>query len=654
MLRMRRYYFLDTDGVWHGPFPYLVIVVLTLAGRISPTTYLWHSRLARDGAQHPSQSIYARKAAHEFRFLPTWVFASNLKAMAINTIRGVRRCVAPNEWEKFVATPIDLKSAIEGAVPAFVMPSIMAINDFAANREYRIALAFDVGDAKGEFSEHAIEIFSGENQGIYFEILLQDPPENLHGVLHQESYGLNNELLLKGRGRNLEIAKNSVFDFSTRYPFKPQVLKGRFSQVNTVSPDDYKNCYNRLMIKVEDDKMVGPQDLLVPSGRHVYDKEQFNVDRSLMGISFRSGGAFTDFTIKGMHYRIFSLSDTILLIDGLDREDLSSFQIKGEVARVAMGLMSGKYYGDGCLYVSSNTPTFQDVAGVWYEVERETVISTRRTIDQRAFRATLKEDNGELSAEEMTQRKLDRPVDANFFSALCEALTTDPDLFHAANLVISAMGNNNLLQQGALYSVALEALTNALGEKKSKDLKPIADAGLSRDFVKGLQDVLATYRPKIPAEAFTILEKNITGINRPTNRDKLVRTFELFGVKLSDQDKEAIDKRNDYLHGRNPLAPKQTFELTQLSLRLHTLIVSLLLKSCGYSGHLINLDSYLYLTDEDNLVALWSKIDTQLLTSLRELQKALEDKNLAKAKELKLKLTAYLKELRFAEFFRII
>jgi hypothetical protein len=165
-------------------------------------------------------------------------------------------------------------------------------------------------------------------------------------------------------------------------------------------------------------------------------------------------------------------------------------------------------------------------------------------------------------------------------------------------LVISGMGNPDPVQQGALYSVALETLTDALGEANSKDLKPVEKQVFKR-LKADIEAVLPKYQEEVSAVGIEILQKKIETLNSPTNQDKLVKTFALFGIELSDSDIKAIKERNAYLHGRSPLSRELDFELTQISLRLHTLIVALLLKSVGYSGPIVNLDNNAYLIDED-------------------------------------------------------
>lgn len=650
---MKKFYFLNKDKRWQGPYRYPQILLFCLNRTIKPTTYLWHNRLAPDIGHHPSESIYARKNAHEFRALPIWVFGYNLNIIVRNSINSLKKkWNKKDNWAKFAAKPLEFPTILENAIKIYLIPSITAIHDFGAPGDFRVNLIYiENGDEmKAKVSEYPIQLFNDNNTGIKFEITMAYPPV-VGGVNHKESYGLHRQLRLIGENENIDIDKNCVFDFSTRYPYQPQILKGRFRQANFVTANNYKNCYNRLILKIDDDKIIGPQDIIADFGRHLYDHEKFNVHDSLMGLSIKTGGSFTEVVIGGTRYDFYNVEGNLILIDGADKEDLAIFKQKVEVIRIAFAVMSGKFYGGPCNYVSSEDPDFKQVNGVWYELEKMPVLSNRRTIDLQFFRSTFKETDEDYLEK---YKAINGPVDTALFSALCEALWTKESLLYAANLVISGMGNSDPLQQGALYSVALETLTATLGQAKSKELKPIAEKELSQAFVTELKAVLSRYADKISEEGLTILGKNIDGVNRPTNRDKLVKTFEIYGIPLSNEDKETIDKRNDYLHGHNPLDLQHTFELTQISLRLHTLIVALLLKSVGYVGHIINLDIHIYLTDEEKMLELSLEEQAVYKKLVDQIQQAIQNQEEKKINIVKAELGKHIKNNKLSDLIRII
>ena len=499
-------------------------------------------------------------------------------------------------------------------------------------------------------TEFPIALTRDIQPGISFEVTMQEPPQ-VGGVLHKESYGLHRRLFLKSEKENIAIEKNSAFDFSTRFPYKPQILKGRFSQANLIVPSQYKNGYNRLILKTEDDKLLGPLDLIERSGSHLFDYEKFNVHPSLMGMSFRTGGGHVKIELNEKHYRFFEVADSLYIIDGLYPEDMDIFKQKAETIRIALSILSGKFYGGECNYVTSPKPDFTEIEGVWYEMERRSVLSDRRIIDLQFFRTTFKESDHDY---ETKYKAVNKAVDAKLFSDLCNVLSSNEDLLHAAELVISGMGNQDPVQQGALYSVALETLTAVLGEKKAKDLKPVEDDAMFQKLKEDFLDVLKNYETIIHAQGISILQKKMETLNSPPNQDKLTKTFEVYGITLTDEDKAAIKNRNKYLHGRSPLKRELQFELMQISRRLHTLIVALLLKSVGYAGHIINLDAHAYINDEEKLFEFISAQNETIHSVVAELEKAGNKQDNVKFTKAKDKLTEYLDNNKLSNMVRII
>lgn len=650
-LRVKRYYFLNNKKKWQGPYWLLQILFFTLKGSIKPYTFLWHNELAKDGCEHPSCCIYARKKSTEYWFLPFWLFGYNLKIVAINGINGIKKRIKKKDsWERILQNPIETPSILKDASSIYLIPSITALHDFASPGEFNVKLIYtDIEETGAKTSEYPIQLSSDKSPGISFEITMVDPPQ-VSGVLHKESYGLHRQLSLKRETENIAIAKNSVFDFSTRFPYKPQILKGRFSQANLIVPSEYKNSYNRLILKIDDDQFIGPLDLLMRTGTQLYDHEKFNVHPSLMGPSFRTGGGCTEVIIENKRYHLYSIDDSISLIDGIDREDLEVFKQKAEIMRIALAILSGKFYGGQCNYITSDNPDFKNIEGVWYEIERGTILSNRRVIDLHFFRTTFEEKED----YETKYKPVDKPVDTAFFSNLCNALSSNEDLLHAAELVISGMGNSDPVQQGALYSVALETLTATLGNTTGKDLRPVDDDAVFQSLKSDFLNVLGNYNAGISPEGITILQKKIDSLNSPANQDKLTRTFGLHGINVTDEDKNAIKNRNKYLHGRSPLNRTLQFELMQISQRLHTLIVALLLKSVGYSGHIINLDAYAYINDEEKLFEFIAEQNKTIDASLKEMQKASDKKDNVKFTKVKEKLTLYLDNSKLADVIRII
>jgi len=591
-------------------------------------SFVWNNKMNGESVNTPTESIYARKYA--FHVFPKWVFKDYLKVYFINNIKKLRFKFSRKKEDFKFTEPIQIKFNPSKITQSYLIPSIVTINDFIAPGDFKVKLLYlefqgDVPTVK--CTEYPIKLFLDDKPGIKFEISMTVPPL-VHGVMHEESYGLHRELWLKGEKTIIHIQKNSVFDFETKFPTQPQVLKGRFKQANFHIDSEYENQFNRLIILIQDDKPISPQNILETTGYNVYDNDSFNINQSLIGLSFKTGGPYTTLNIAKSSYNFYNVTDvkskrTLLVIESQNKEDLDVFRQKAEVIRIAFAILSGRFYGDTCCYVSSNDSSFKEINGAWLEIEKESVISARQIINFESCKYVKKE----LPANRVSSEQ---------FSQLCEKLYNDKELFRVSEIVISAIGNKDPIQQGALYAVALETLTTNLGDKESK--KPIEDRKIASEVVKELKSTLERYKNKISEESFNILDKKINSINSPTNKDKLIKTFANYGIELSNEDEQIIGKRNLYLHGSKPLKTSDIFELTQISLRLHTLIVSLLLKYTGYSGHVVNLDFYAHLLDEKRRNNFLLEFSSKLDELMQEVQEATMERDNEKLNALIIKI----------------
>lgn len=625
---MKQYYFLNKHRQWKGPYNYLRMLYLCLNGTVTMHSFVWNNKMNGESVNTPTESIYARKYA--FHVFPKWVFKDYLKVYFINNIKKLRFKFSRKKEDFKFTEPIQIKFNPSKITQSYLIPSIVTINDFIAPGDFKVKLLYlefqgDVPTVK--CTEYPIKLFLDDKPGIKFEISMTVPPL-VHGVMHEESYGLHRELWLKGEKTIIHIQKNSVFDFETKFPTQPQVLKGRFKQANFHIDSEYENQFNRLIILIQDDKPISPQNILETTGYNVYDNDSFNINQSLIGLSFKTGGPYTTLNIAKSSYNFYNVTDvkskrTLLVIESQNKEDLDVFRQKAEVIRIAFAILSGRFYGDTCCYVSSNDSSFKEINGAWLEIEKESVISARQIINFESCKYVKKE----LPANRVSSEQ---------FSQLCEKLYNDKELFRVSEIVISAIGNKDPIQQGALYAVALETLTTNLGDKESK--KPIEDRKIASEVVKELKSTLERYKNKISEESFNILDKKINSINSPTNKDKLIKTFANYGIELSNEDEQIIGKRNLYLHGSKPLKTSDIFELTQISLRLHTLIVSLLLKYAGYSGHVVNLDFYAHLLDEKRRNNFLLEFSSKLDELMQEVQEATMERDNEKLNALIIKI----------------
>jgi len=116
-------------------------------------------------------------------------------------------------------------------------------------------------------------------------------------------------------------------------------------------------------------------------------------------------------------------------------------------------------------------------------------------------------------------------------------------------------------------------------------------------------DVLNKFKNN-PNINIDILLKRIENFNSPTNQDKLLKIFEIYDIKLSNEDLKAIKSRDLFLHGNfnkflnDIYSTEEVCLLYLLTLRLYFLIIKLILKISKCDFYILNI---LQIT-HDNLI----------------------------------------------------
>lgn len=256
---------------------------------------------------------------------------------------------------------------------------------------------------------------------------------------------------------------------------------------------------------------------------------------------------------------------------------------------IGFGFLSADFIQNDAFYFTSDNREFNTIIGLSY-------LQLRPTISSKGTCNPIYSNPYGYTKDETIISKVGARIDvfdSNIFSTLCTKIYKEEDYATLILLVLEA-NISSLILKPAGYSVALEKITNIIIEE-NKGLKPIPDKKISKEFRKRLTEVLTSLSEDIKKigndDSLIILQKNIDKINNPTNRDKLTKPFGIYGIVLSDGDLNAIDNRNNFLHGRNINIDENTDEFSeifQISLRLNKLINKLILKHIGFSGIIIN------------------------------------------------------------------
>jgi hypothetical protein len=277
------------------------------------------------------------------------------------------------------------------------------------------------------------------------------------------------------------------------------------------------------------------------------------------------------------------------IIDSKNKIEFEKFADICYSFMVSFGFLSANFIQNEAYYFKSDNADFDTITDFSY-------LQLRPSIDSHGTCNPIYCNPYGYTRDKATINKVGEKLDVfddKIFSDLCTKIHKQED-FAILILLILETNVSSLILRPAGYAVALEKITNIIVDE-NKGLKPIPNKELSKKFIKELSAVLEQYKDDINKvgneDSVTILGKNIFNINSPTNRDKLLKPFEILKISISKEDEEAIDNRNNFLHGRK-IQTNENIEdyvkIFEITLRLNNLLNKLILKYIGYSGYIIN------------------------------------------------------------------
>lgn len=307
---------------------------------------------------------------------------------------------------------------------------------------------------------------------------------------------------------------------------------------------------------------------------------------------------YLEFTVGDEKIRLYQkkyMERHYFIIDSSQKIQLDKFAEICYSVMLGYGFLSSKFYQNEAFFVTSGSDQFDVVNEISYLQLRPSSLSVLNPIHSNPF--SYIEDKKMISEK----GKIFTVMNSIVFSKFCTKIYEDIN-YRTVLLLILEANTATLILNPAGYSVALERMTNIIA-RENNGLKPISDKGIANKFRNALKETLIKFKEEIKTlendDAITIFEKKINNINSPTNKDKLIKPFEIYGIKLNDGEKRAIGSRNTFLHGNNVRAEKEIsedVEIHKTSLRLNKLVNKLVLKHLGYQGYVINHLKY----NEDN------------------------------------------------------
>lgn len=303
------------------------------------------------------------------------------------------------------------------------------------------------------------------------------------------------------------------------------------------------------------------------------------------------------FGFKEKNFLIYQLHDFFIL-ESLSPMDYKEFNQLSRIILAAFGFITG--------YVPLNYGYFFS-----YENESDTFIGVRfnssfldtyktpyAPFSLNAYEYITDEpftfEDGKLNKNDEIKEiegKL-TPITEKMFSDFCCEMTDDSNFATAIFSILEVNNRSNklsLLSKGALYSVALERITNIISQKNKDNIAPIKDKVKAKEFVKKIVEVAGDFFKSNNLGDFPpAIKARLDNINSKTNQEKLFLPYEILDIPLNEEDKKIIKHRNNFLHGNN-MEELGVDELFRINLELNFLVNALVFKKIGWTGIVKNL-----------------------------------------------------------------
>ena len=280
-----------------------------------------------------------------------------------------------------------------------------------------------------------------------------------------------------------------------------------------------------------------------------------------------------------------------LFIDCKTETDFAKFEKLVEAVIYSFGFISGSLVRDEVTILKFSDDSFDGITGFQFRRVEDTINSSLELVNP---------------YEHKTWANLDKrlPFPEAVFSNLIQLCIDDQSLLRALRIITQARQLPNELQIASFY-VALETIKGIVIGKNIEKTRSFKDADYANEVVAKLRQIIE----ELPANEFLhkgrVLGK-IAQLNDIGNNEGFIAAFELVGLTLTKADKEYINKRNRFLHGRfdfeNEPEDKRNQGLQKIALNVHLLTCSLLLKHVGFSGPVKNFLKYLDLVNKKNEV----------------------------------------------------
>jgi len=354
----------------------------------------------------------------------------------------------------------------------------------------------------------------------------------------------------------------------------PSLLQFKLTHFQRGSSEDFDNKQLRLIIPITNEaSLTALTDICLKVGNNY-------LPSGLLDVNLNN---------EQFHlYKSVNHNINYLIIESQVPISFDNFKKASDSLITAYALISGNLHlGEYFYHVIEEN--FNAKQRVIYEKNEPAAITNVTLLDHNDFKNHLKNTT---SSKEFNHYCV--PMTANVFSSLCQKVYDNPIYARCCRFIIEGHQSKQVLLKGGIYSIGIETIAGILYEENAERINPIGDKKLAKKIISKVREAISEYDAFISGYGKDILDAKINALNSPTNAKKLSRPFELFNITLPEEDVAILNTRNKFLHGTSPLENNENpEELQAIVNKLLFMLMVLMFKHVGYSGHIIHYPDYI-------------------------------------------------------------
>ncbi|WP_299521099.1 hypothetical protein [Winogradskyella sp.] len=413
-----------------------------------------------------------------------------------------------------------------------------------------------------------------ENYSVDFDLKLKTP-QNPNEVTFKK-LGFNEDFKLISNEKTFLIPAKSATRIVGKSFVQSESIKGNLGTIYSENFPTTSNSIFRTILKIGKDSLTT-----------IFLGAQYSCRKIHYGLGL------IVIEVDNLVFHVYRHSQkdfNFLVIECLNKTDLETFKTISELTLKSIGFLTGNWHQNEQFIFSYKSSMFENANSIYYESLGESIISHQEIINPSQFRTFIQPDS--------EKRPLLTPLlfPEKSLSQLISDLKVKPELERTVELLIEGNAIKPPLVRCSNFHVALETIVGLINSENKKFFEPIKSSENLESLKEELKSLVLSKKEKFSKIELESLNKKITYINTPFNKDRFLLAFDFYRIELPEKLKKLLNNRNKFLHGKMPykegLLKTKIKELNLEADRIHLLVSILILKHSGYKGHIKNQAAY--------------------------------------------------------------